>query len=255
MMPQSRARTVRCVERQAARPGTAAAVAAAAAQKRAHIALAGDAHAQRAVHEHLGLDAAFRRRAGDGSHLAQRQLPREDHARKAHRGQLPHTVRALHAHLRGAVQRNARRKPAHQRRGGKILHDHGVGPRGGDVTDGPGQRGKLAGVDRGVQRHIHAHTARMAERDGAAQLFRRKIARRAARIKMLQPEIDGVRTGEHRCAKHLGVAGGGQYLGPHVGQLPNRQRFSFIYVISRRRRSTSRRDSSAASFALAASSK
>ncbi len=118
------------------------------------------------MHEHLGFKAAFGRRGGNRGDLVQRQLPRKDHARKAHHGKLPCAVRAVHAHLCGAVQQKPRREPPHQRSGGKILHDHGVRSGGGDLGNGAGQRGQLVRVDDGIQRRVHPHAARMAKRNG-----------------------------------------------------------------------------------------
>ena len=123
MMPRGRPGRARCVEGQTARPRTSAPVAAAPSQERAHIALARNAHAQRAVDEGLGLNSAARSDAGD---LGQRQLTRQNHACKTQRGQTARTVQALHAHLRGAVQRQARRHSAHKRGHGQILRDDGV---------------------------------------------------------------------------------------------------------------------------------
>ena len=69
-----------CLKRQAARAGTGTAVAAASAQKGRHVALAADAHAQRAVHEALGLDAAV---LCDMLHLGHAQLTGQHHAGEA----------------------------------------------------------------------------------------------------------------------------------------------------------------------------
>ena len=46
------------------------------------------------------------------------------------------------------------------------------------------------------------------------QAFGGKIARRAAGIEILKPEVHGVRSRKNGCAEHVGIAGGRQYLGP-----------------------------------------
>ena len=88
------------LKRQAAGAGTGAAVAAAAAQKGRHIALPADAHAQRAVNETLGLDAAV---LCDVLHLRQAQLPGQHHPGEAQLFQFQCALQAVHAHLGGAV--------------------------------------------------------------------------------------------------------------------------------------------------------
>ena len=94
-----------CLKRQAARAGTGTAVAAASAQKGRHVALAADAHAQRAVHEALGLDAAV---LCDMLHLGHAQLTGQHHAGEAQLLELQCTLQAVHAHLGGAVARQPR---------------------------------------------------------------------------------------------------------------------------------------------------
>ena len=179
MMPRGRPGRARCVEGQTARPRTSAPVAAAPSQERAHIALARNAHAQRAVDEGLGLNSAARSDAGD---LGQRQLTRQNHACKTQRGQTARTVQALHAHLRGAVQRQARRHSAHKRGHGQILRDDGVSPGSRNTGHRLGKSCQLTGIQRGVQRYIHAHVPGMTKSHRLPQAFGGKIARRAAGI-------------------------------------------------------------------------
>ena len=62
-----------CLKRQAAGARTAAAVAAAAAQKSTHIALPAHTHTQRAMYKHFGFNGAG---LGDGPDLIQTQLTR-----------------------------------------------------------------------------------------------------------------------------------------------------------------------------------
>ena len=211
MMPRGRPGRARCVEGQTARPRASAPVAAAPSQERAHIALARNAHAQRAVDEGLGLNSAARSDAGD---LGQRQLTRQNHACKTQRGQTARTVQALHAHLRGAVQRQARRHSAHNRGHGQILRDDGVSPGSRNTGHRLGKSCQLTGIQRGVQRYIHAHVPGMTKSHRLPQAFGGKIARRAAGIEILKPEVHGVRSRKNGCAEHVGIAGGRQYLGP-----------------------------------------
>ena len=65
-----------------------------------------------------------------------------------------------------------------------------------------------------VQRYIHAHVPGMTKSHRLPQAFGGKIARRAAGIEILKPEVHGVRSRKNGCAEHVGIAGGRQYLGP-----------------------------------------
>ena len=79
------------VKGQAAGPGAGAAVAAAAAQKGAHHALAGHAHAECAVDEYLHLNGAG---FADGADFIEGQLPRENDAVIAPERPVPWPLRA-----------------------------------------------------------------------------------------------------------------------------------------------------------------
>ena len=246
----------RGVKRQAAGPGAGAAVAAAPAQKRAHHALAAHAHAQRAVDEHLALDGAGR---ADGADLLQTQLPRQDHAVVPQRGHLLRAGRCVHGHLGRGVQRQRGGDLLDQLRRGQVVGNNGVGPGLCHRAHGVGQAGQLLCIDQRVQRHMHPHAARMAKGHGLAQFVRGKVARRAAGVKAAQPQINSISAAEHSGAKHFAVARGGQDL--------QRAAHSVSWLVwarrSRRSRSSmrrlseafSRRTSSAAILALAASSR
>ena len=90
-------------ERQAARLRAKAAVAASAAEYRAQQALAGYAHAQRAVYEHFDFEVC---RIADLPQFCAFELARHDHASKSHFPQQPHAGRRLDGSLRRSMQRD-----------------------------------------------------------------------------------------------------------------------------------------------------
>ena len=167
------------LKRQAAGPGAGAAVAAAPAQKGRHITLAAHAHAQRTVHEALGLDAAVLR---DVFHLGQAQFTGQHHPGKAQLLQLQCALQGVHAHLGGAVARQLRGDLPDQGGHRQILADHGIGSAGSHRPDGLFQRRQLGAVHGGVQRHMHRHAAGMAEPHRLFQAVGVKIAGSGAGI-------------------------------------------------------------------------
>ena len=83
--------------------GAHAAVAAAAADERGHVALSRVAEAQRTVDEYLGLD---RRVLRDKLYLLKRQLTGEHRTRQPHFGCGLDACKIVYAHLCAGVQRN-----------------------------------------------------------------------------------------------------------------------------------------------------
>ena len=194
---------------QAAGTGTAAPIAAAAAQKCAHVALAAHRHAQRAVDEALQLNGAFGGNAGD---LPAAQLPAENGPGKAQPGQLLHARQAVHAHLGGAVQLQPRGHPLGQGRRGHVLQDHRIRTGCGHRPDGTGQILHLARVHRGVQGHVHPHAAPVAEGHRVLQGLGGKVACALPGVEAGKAQIHRVRAAVHGCAQHLLVARRGQNL-------------------------------------------
>ena len=182
-----------CLKRQAARAGTGTAVAAASAQKGRHVALAADAHAQRAVHEALGLDAAV---LCDMLHLGHAQLTGQHHAGEAQLLELQRTLQAVHAHLGGAVARQLRCNFTDQRCHCQILTDDRIGTAGCNGTDGLFQRGQLAA--KGFIRHIHINHGPEIERSidnvkreiSKNENIRHKYSTRFLAIKLLENDKD-----------------------------------------------------------------
>ena len=109
--------------RQTAGLRTQAAVARALPDDCGQITLAGVAHAQRAVHKHLGLNA---RLLGDKPHLIPRTLAAKHNTRKAKIARLFCPVERVNGHLCGSVQRKIRRMRMNQARKTEILHDQRI---------------------------------------------------------------------------------------------------------------------------------
>ena len=97
-------------------------------------------------------------------------------------------------------------------RGGKVIHNHGIRPGGGNSAHGIGQAAQLGGVNQRVQGHMHRNPAGMTKTDGFAQGIRVKVPSAAPRIVAIQPKIYGVSPGKHRSPQHISIAGGGQDL-------------------------------------------
>ena len=210
-------------ERQAARPGARAAVAAAPAQERRQIALPADTHAQRAVDEHLGLDAAVLRDVRD---LGKRELPREDDARKAHGGGLLCARKAVHAHLCGGVQAQPGRHALCQGGDSKVLHDEGVDAGLGGRATACCAPDRSSGARTVFSVRYIPDAARAAKRRGPGEACGVKIARRTAGIVAFEAQIHRVRAGAHRRAQHLG----GRRRGPGS---PGAGRFAFPFISGR----------------------
>ena len=194
---------------QAAGAGTGAAVAAAAAQKSRHIALAADAHAQRTVHKTLGLNAAVLR---DVLHLGQAQLAGQHHAGKAQLFQFQRALQGVHAHLGGAVAGQLRGDLADQGSHGQVLADDRIGTGRGNSPDGLFQRGQLAAVNGGVQRHMHGHAPGMAEAHRFFQRIGVKIIGTGAGVEARKAQIHRVGPAEHGSPQHFFIAHRGKDL-------------------------------------------
>ena len=203
------AQAVGSIKRQAAGTRAGAAVAAAPAQERAHHALAAHGHAHRAVYKHFAFDRAC---LYHGFDLRQAQLTGQNGAGIPQLCQHLGALCGVDAHLGRAVQAQARRNAAHQLRGGKVIHNHGIRPGGGNSAHGIGQAAQLGGVNQRVQGHMHRNPAGMTKTDGFAQGIRVKVPSAAPRIVAIQPKIYGVSPGKHRSPQHISIAGGGQDL-------------------------------------------
>ena len=180
----------------AARLRAGAAVAAAAADERAHIALAGIAEAQRPVHEHLGFDARMLR---DEADLLERELAREHGAGDAHLGRGLDPGEIVDAHLRAGVQRNVRQSGAQHACEAQILHKDRVRPgvrrllreRGGGVH--------LAVAHEGVERDVDLAAADVAVAHGLGKRLLCEIIGAPARVEpVAKAHIHRVRPVLHR---------------------------------------------------------
>ena len=203
------AQAVGSIKRQAAGTRAGTAIAAAPAQERAHHALAAHGHAHRAVYKHFAFDRAC---LYHGFDLRQAQLTGQNGAGIPQLCQHLGALCGVDAHLGRAVQAQARRNAAHQLRGGKVIHNHGIRPGGGNSAHGIGQAAQLGGVNQRVQGYMHRNPAGMTKTDGFAQGIRVKVPSAAPRIVAIQPKIYGVSPGKHRSPQHISIAGGGQDL-------------------------------------------
>ena len=206
----TRAQAGACIKRQAAWPCAGTSVAAAPAQKCAHHALAGHAHAERPVDKDLDLDGAG---LADSADLLKRQFTRQNHAVIAQRSQFLRPLGRVNAHLGRAVQVQRRCDALDQLRRGKIIGDHGVRPGRSHSAHRIGQPCQLTVIDQRIQRHMDLDPAGVAEGNGLLQLLRGEIACRAAGVKAGQPQINSISAAEYSGAKHLTVSRRGQNLG------------------------------------------
>mgnify|MGYP002963228030 CR=1 FL=1 len=136
---------------------------------------------------------------------------------------------------------------------------YGIRPGGGNSAHGIGQAAQLGGINQRVQGHMHRNPAGMTKTDGFAQGIRVKVPSTAPRIVAIQPKIYGVSPGKHRSPQHISIAGGGQDLRAlqnslfHQASLVRERRCRSSTFL--RRAAFSRRSSSAAILAEAASSR
>ena len=115
-------------------------------------------------------------------------------------------------HLGGAVARQLRCNFTDQRCHCQILTDDRIGTAGCNGTDGLFQRGQLAAIDGGVQRHMNSHAPRMAEGDRIFQRIRVKIVGTGAGIETRKTQIHCVSTAEYSGTQHFFVAHRGKDL-------------------------------------------
>ena len=233
--------------------GAEAAVAAALAEHRAHIALAGHRHAQRAMHEGLHLEGG---RADDLPDLLLRALAGQHDAGKAHLLEHFGPLDVVHHHLGGAVQPKRRRAPAQQRRRARVLHDDRVDPRrAGGFGVGEKLRDLILAHD-DIERQVDPDAPDVAAADGIRQMLQGKIFGAAAGVECPGAEIDRVRPAEDGRFKRRRVPGGREHL-RQAAHFTSSLVWPFISCPSswRRRWAFSRLTSSSSMRALAASSR
>ena len=179
----------------AARLRARAAVAAAPADQRAHVALAGIAEAQRAVHEHLRLDA---RVFGNRANLVERKLPRQHRAGEAHFGGGLHAREVVNAHLRARVQRNVRHGVAQHAHQAEILHDNRIRAVVRRLARQIGSGCHLPVAHEGVERDIDLAAADVAVAHRLGKLILCEIVRAAARVVRAKAHVNRVGAVLHR---------------------------------------------------------
>ena len=205
----------RCVAQlvgQPARLGAHAAVGRTAANEGGHEALARVAHAQRAVSEHLYLDALLSRGRGQQLHLGQRQLARQGDALGAQAGRRAHTGQVMGVHLGGQMQRRFGQRARQLAGQADVLHDEPVGagtPRLAHALQGLLH---LAGQNDRVHGDVDRHAALVGIAAGLAQGFDGEVVGAAPGVERFQSQIDGIGARLDGGVEGRLVARGGQKL-------------------------------------------
>ena len=169
--------------------GAAAPVAGAAADHGGHIALAGIAHAQRAMDE----DFNFNGRVGaDVADFLPAQLPAEDDPLDAHGGAQQHAGQRMDGHLGAAVDGNAGGDLTAQLHHAQVLHDKGINIILRGIADQLRRLGHLPVGDEGVEGQVHLHAPDMAVFNGIHQRLGSKVFRALPRVERAAAEVHGV---------------------------------------------------------------
>ena len=192
--------------------GAGTPVAAALSQHGAHLALAGVAHTQRPVAEHLDLRAAA---GADLPYLVPVQLPGQHHALHAQRRGRIGAAQREQAHLRAGVQRQGRHDLLCQGQQAPVLHQHRVHAHGAGLLQRRGRPGQLPVGQQGVQGQEHPHAPQMAIPHRRREFLVGKVFRAPPRVERTEAHIHRVRAILHRGGQCLISPRGGQKLHHH----------------------------------------
>ena len=187
--------------------GAQAPVAGAAADDRGEEALAGVAHAQGPVGEHLDLDGGV---LADVFDLIPAQLPGEDRPGHAQVGHHLHTVQIVDGHLGGGVDGQVGGYLPHHPQHPHVLHQHRVGPQGGGLGGKLRRLGQLPVGEQGIEGQIYLGSPHMAIRNRRRKFLPGEILRVAAGVKVPVSQIDGVRAVLYGRRHGLHRPGGGK---------------------------------------------
>ena len=176
---------------QAARLAAEPAVRRAAALGAAQQAFARIADAQRAVAEHLELDALV----GAGLDLAERELARKRDPRAAAAFGEAHAARVVHVRLGGEVKLEVGPQLVHQAQQPPVLDDEGVGPASRAVVDEPQGVGELVLADEYVDGHVDARTGEVGHPACRGERLPVEVVGVAAGVEGPHPAVDGVGAG------------------------------------------------------------
>ena len=194
---------------QAAGLGAGAPVAAALADEGAHGALAGIAHAQRAVDEHLDLRAATAAHVGD---VLAGKFTGQHHPLHAQAFRPACTAGGEQAHLGAGMDGQVRRYRLCQRQHAPILHQHCVHAHLGGLPQYLGGLGQLPVSQQSVQRQEYPHAPQMAVGHRVGELLVGEIFGVAAGVEGPKAHVHRVRPGLHRRLKGGAGAGRGEQL-------------------------------------------
>jgi len=165
--------------------------------------------AQGAVHEHLELRLRLR---SDRRDVVERQLARQDHARRAERPRELHRPRVGTRHLRRRVDGQRGRDGLHQLRDPQVLHDHRVHGRFGAHADGRFHARKLIVEDECIQRDVPLRAALVERAERLLQRAVVEVRRACASVEGVEPEVHGIGTGGDGGAHGVGVACGSEHF-------------------------------------------
>ena len=207
---------------QAAGLGTEPAVAAAAAHGGAEVTLTGDAHAERAVDEHLEFEAGVRGRLPNGTDLFERQFPGQDRAGEPEVCQGAEPFRCHDRHLGGGVELHVRRGGADEGGNAQVLDDECIDTERTCGLDEVDRQGQFLIGDQRVQGQVHFDAPYMAVFDCFRQFLFREVPGVSSGIEVAGAQIDGVGTTFHSSPKSVHAPRGGKDFRPsaHIRLAP-----------------------------------
>ena len=169
--------------------GAAPTVAGAAADHGGHVALAGIAHAQRAMDENFNFNG---RVGADIADLLPAQLPAENNPLYAHGGAQQHAGQRMDGHLGTAVDGNAGGNLTAQLHHAQVLHDKGVNIILRGIANQLRRLGHLPVGDQGIEGQVNLHAPDMAVFNGLHQRLGSEVFCALPRVECAAAQIHGV---------------------------------------------------------------
>ena len=203
-------------EAQAAGLGAEATVAAAASHGGAEVTLAGDAHAQRAVDEHLEFEAGVPCRFPDGEDFLIGQFPGQDRAGEPKARECPEPFRSHDRHLGGGMEFHAGGSGTDEGGNARVLDDECVDSKFACVFDEVHRQREFLVGDQRVQGQVHFDAPYMAVFDCLRQLLLREVFGVPSGIEVAGAQIDGVGTTFHSSPQSVHAPRGSQDFRPSV---------------------------------------
>ena len=186
--------------------GAQTAIRAASADERGEQALTRLADAQRAVDEHLEVNAEL----GKLGNLFDGKLAGKRDTRATQtRGKLDAAF-AAHVHLRRGVQLELGQLTTQHGHEADVLHDGGIDSRFGGIRDHRKDIVHLAGKHEGVGREIDTGAAQMGVTTRSTQVVDVEVVGITTRVERTGTQIDGIGTGGKRRLERLAISRGGE---------------------------------------------